>query len=55
MIAVVDYGVGNLYSLTCSLRHIGAQCTVCLLYTSSHAVLFGVIVQSKKKFIALLD
>ena len=28
MIAVVDYGVGNLYSLTCSLRHIGAQCTV---------------------------
>lgn len=28
MIAVVDYGVGNLYSLTCSLRHIGAQCVV---------------------------
>ena len=28
MIAVVDDGVGNLYSLTCSLRHIGAQCTV---------------------------
>jgi len=25
MIAVVDYGVGNLYSLTCSLRHIGAE------------------------------
>lgn len=25
---MVDYGVGNLYSLTCSLRHIGAQCTV---------------------------
>ena len=28
MIAVVDYGVGNLYSLTCSLRRIGAQATV---------------------------
>ena len=28
MIAVVDYGVGNLYSLTCSLRHIGADCMV---------------------------
>ena len=28
MIAVVDYGVGNLYSLTCSLRHIGAQSVV---------------------------
>ncbi|MDD3335055.1 MAG: imidazole glycerol phosphate synthase subunit HisH [Eubacteriales bacterium] len=28
MICVVDYGVGNLYSLTCSLRHIGAQCVV---------------------------
>jgi imidazole glycerol-phosphate synthase subunit HisH len=28
MIAVVDYGVGNLYSLTCSLRHIGAQAVV---------------------------
>lgn len=28
MIAVVDYGVGNLYSLTCSLRHIGAECAV---------------------------
>ena len=28
MIAVVDYGVGNLYSLTCSLRRIGAQCVV---------------------------
>ncbi len=25
MIAVVDYGVGNLYSLTCSLKHIGAE------------------------------
>lgn len=28
MIAVVDYGVGNLYSLTCSLKHIGAECAV---------------------------
>ena len=28
MIAIVDYGVGNLYSLTCSLRHIGAQALV---------------------------
>ena len=28
MIAVVDYGVGNLYSLTCSLRHIGADSVV---------------------------
>ena len=28
MIAIVDYGVGNLYSLTCSLRHIGAECEV---------------------------
>ena len=28
MIAIVDYGVGNLYSLTCSLGHIGAQCVV---------------------------
>lgn len=28
MIGVVDYGVGNLYSLTCSLRQIGAECTV---------------------------
>ena len=25
MIAIVDYGVGNLYSLTCSLRHIGME------------------------------
>ena len=25
MIAIVDYGVGNLYSLTCSLAQIGAQ------------------------------
>ena len=28
MIAIVDYGVGNLYSLTCSLRHIGAEAVV---------------------------
>ncbi len=28
MIAIVDYGVGNLYSLACSLRHIGAECAV---------------------------
>jgi len=28
MIAIVDYGVGNLYSLTCSLRHIGAEAIV---------------------------
>ena len=25
MIAIVDYGVGNLYSLTCSLQHIGME------------------------------
>ena len=28
MIAIVDYGVGNLYSLGCSLGHIGAEATV---------------------------
>ena len=28
MIAIVDYGVGNLYSLTCSLSHIGAEAVV---------------------------
>ncbi|MEG1890633.1 MAG: imidazole glycerol phosphate synthase subunit HisH [Clostridia bacterium] len=28
MVAVVDYGVGNLYSLLCSLRHIGAEAVV---------------------------
>ena len=28
MIAVVDYGVGNLFSLTCSLRYIGAEARV---------------------------
>ncbi len=35
MIAVVDYGVGNLYSLCCSLQKIGAACEV----TRSEAVL----------------
>ncbi len=28
MIAIIDYGVGNLYSLRCSLRHIGAEAAV---------------------------
>ena len=46
MIAVVDYGVGNLYSLTCSLRHIGAQCTVTreenALRTADRIILPGV-------------
>jgi imidazole glycerol-phosphate synthase subunit HisH len=28
MIAILDYGVGNLYSLTCSLHHIGAESVV---------------------------
>lgn len=28
MIAVIDYGVGNLFSLTASLRHIGAEAIV---------------------------
>ena len=28
MIAVVDYGVGNLFSLTCSLRSLGAEVLV---------------------------
>ena len=28
MIAVIDYGVGNLFSLTSSLRAIGAECIV---------------------------
>lgn len=28
MIAIVDYGVGNLFSLTCSLRSLGAEVTV---------------------------
>lgn len=35
MLAVVDYGVGNLFSLTCSLRAIGAEVTV----TGDEAVL----------------
>ena len=28
MIAVIDYGVGNLFSLTASLRYIGAEVCV---------------------------
>lgn len=28
MIAIVDYGVGNLYSLQSSLRHVGVDCAV---------------------------
>ncbi len=28
MTAIIDYGVGNLFSLTCSFRHIGADITV---------------------------
>ena len=28
MIAIVDYGVGNLFSLTCSFRSLGAEVTV---------------------------
>ena len=28
MVAIVDYGVGNLFSLTCSLRAVGAEVTV---------------------------
>ena len=35
MLAIVDYGVGNLFSLTCSLRAIGAEVTV----TGDEAVL----------------
>jgi len=35
MVAIVDYGVGNLFSLTCSLEAIGADVTV----TSDKAVL----------------
>ena len=35
MLAIVDYGVGNLFSLTCSLRAIGAEVTV----TGDRAVL----------------
>lgn len=35
MLAVVDYGVGNLFSLTCSLRAIGAEAAV----TGDEAVL----------------
>ena len=35
MIAIVDYGVGNLFSLSSSVRSLGAEVRVtCLLYTS---------------------
>ena len=35
MLAVVDYGVGNLFSLTCSLRAVGVEAAV----TGDEAVL----------------
>ena len=28
MIAIIDYGVGNLFSLSCSLEHIGLECVI---------------------------
>ena len=28
MIAIIDYGVGNLFSLSCSLRAVGAEVVV---------------------------
>ena len=28
MIAIIDYGVGNLFSLTASLRYLGAEAVV---------------------------
>ena len=28
MVAIVDYGVGNLFSLECSLNAIGAEVTI---------------------------
>ena len=37
MIGIVDYGVGNLYSLTCSLRQVGEEAVV----TREEAVLRG--------------
>jgi len=37
MIAIIDYGVGNLYSLTCSLNHIGVEGVV----TRDEAVIRG--------------
>ncbi|MBE0600284.1 MAG: imidazole glycerol phosphate synthase subunit HisH [Firmicutes bacterium] len=46
MIAVVDYGVGNLYSLSCSLTHIGADSVVTrdpeTLQSASKIILPGV-------------
>ena len=46
MIAIVDYGVGNLYSLTCSLRNIGAEAVVtreeAVLRAAARVILPGV-------------
>ena len=46
MIAIIDYGVGNLYSLACSLSHIGAESTVTrdadLLRSADKIILPGV-------------
>ena len=28
MIAIIDYGVGNLFSLSCSLEHLGLECVI---------------------------
>lgn len=46
MIAVVDYGVGNLFSLVSSLRHLGLECRVTSkkedLYEADRIILPGV-------------
>ena len=46
MIAIVDYGVGNLFSLTGSLRHLGLDCAVTAdartLEQADHIILPGV-------------
>lgn len=46
MVAIVNYGVGNLYSLQSSLRHIGVDCVVTdskqQLADASHIILPGV-------------
>ena len=46
MIAIVDYGVGNLFSLTCSLRSLGAEVTVtgdpAVIHSAGKVVLPGV-------------
>ena len=42
MIAIIDYGVGNLFSLRSSLEAIGADAVV----TSSPDVIFRVLVRS---------